>query len=205
MPLMVAQRQQAVVSHRMNFLGRPSGPSTVSWQYKGRPWEVVRPDDGLPAERRSVQCAVCRETLTFKVHSVAATRQRQAVWRAAVWACSVIFLAGAVGVITGLGSDSNGFIVLGIVAMVLGFVIWWPTGAGADAEDGVTGHGNGWPGSMPKHQITLAEPHPEAMPELVCTRCGHQEEYFWGSHFRKSFVQKQYQAARVRFEQHTCP
>jgi hypothetical protein len=39
---------------------------------------------------------------------------------------------------------------------------------------GVSGHGNGWPTSVPKHHIALAE-------------------------------EKQYQAARVRFEQHACP
>lgn len=85
MPTKVAQKQQGTVSHRMNFWGHPAGPSTVAWDYEGMPWEIVRPDDGLPAARRSVRCRACGKELTFTVYSVTGTGRRQARWRALAW------------------------------------------------------------------------------------------------------------------------
>ncbi|HEU5475317.1 MAG TPA: hypothetical protein VFV67_32140 [Actinophytocola sp.] len=164
----------------------------------------MRPDDGMPAARRSVRCGVCDKELTFTVHSVAATRRRQARRRAVAWAGLALLLAGAIGLITGFAGDSTGLMVGAIVALVLGFVVMWTVGSIAAEEVVVTGHGNAVPASMSKHSITVAEPHPEDLPELVCGRCGHKEEFPWGSHFRKSFVQREYQAAKVRFEQYDC-
>lgn len=204
MPKVVARRQDATVSHRMNFWGRPSGPSTVEWRYKGIPWEVVRPDDGQPPARLSVRCGVCDEELTFTVRSVAATRRLQARWRAFAWLGLVVFLAGAAGTFTGFDSDDAVRIVVPVAAFFLGAVGGWVAGAGAAENVGVSGHGNGWPGSAPKHRVLLVEPRPEDLPELVCERCGHEEEYPWGSDYRRSWVDKQYRAAQVRFEGHTC-
>jgi hypothetical protein len=205
MPKVVAREQQATVSHRMNFWGRPSGPNSVSWRYKGVPWEVERPDDGQPAVRSSTRCGVCDRELTFTVHSVAATRRRQARWRAVAWVGLVMFLAGAVVLFSSFESDDPVRIVTSTVAFFLGAVIGWVAASAAGEEVGVAGHGNGLPGSVPKHHIALAEPYPEDMPELVCAQCGHQEGFPWGSDYRKSWVEKQYQAARLRFEQHACP
>jgi len=197
MPLGIAKKQHAVVSHRMNSFGQPSGPSTVSWKYQGVNREVVRPDDGQPAERLSVRCGECSRELTFTVHSVAATRRRQSCWRAATWGCVVLFFAGVAGLIAGQ-------VVWGSVAMAFGFIAGWVIGSAAAEEVGVTGHGNAVRLTVPKHHIALAEPPPAGMPELVCARCGHQEEFPRGSHLRKSYVQQQYRDAQARFAGHRC-
>jgi hypothetical protein len=204
MPKVVAREQQATVSHRMNFWGRPSGPNTVSWRYKGVPWEVERPDDGQPAVRGSVRCGVCDKDLTFTVHSVAATRRRQARWRAIAWVGLLVFVAGAVALFTSFESDDGVRIVASVSAFFLGAVVGWTAASAAGEEVGVSGHGNGWPGLVPKHHIALVEPRPAALPELICAHCGHQEDYPWGSGFRTSWVERQYGAARARFEQHAC-
>ncbi len=197
MPLDVAQRQQATVSHRMNFWGRPNGASTVSWKYQGVPWEVVRPDDGQPAARRSVGCPVCDKELTFTVHSVAATRRRQARWRMAAWGGVVLIISIVAAMVAGAAP-------WGLLALPFAAGLAWNLGTAAAEEVGVTGHGNGVPWSVTKHAVALAEQRPEDLPELVCSRCGHQEDYRWGSHIRKGYVRQQDQAAQARFERHTC-
>ncbi|MEO3754986.1 hypothetical protein [Streptomyces sp. B6B3] len=181
----------------MNFWGRPTGSSTVSWKYQGSPWEVVRPDDGQPATRHAVRCRVCDKELTFTAHSVAATRRRQARWRVGAWGGLVLTVATLVAVVTGSAPWA-------LLALPFAVALAWNLGTAAAEEVGVTGHGNGVPWSMPKHAITLADQRPEDLPELVCSRCGHQEHYRWGSHLREGYVREQYQAARTRFERHTC-
>ncbi|QXE37680.1 hypothetical protein KQY30_29090 [Streptomyces sp. GMY02] len=203
MPKAIGQRQEATVSHRMNFWGRPSGNSTVSWDYKSQKWVVKRPDDGSPALHRTVRCEVCNQSLRYAIHSVEATRRRQARRRAGAYAGLVVLLVSLTGLInvTDAGPVRIALTVTGILA---GAVVGWVCMLATMYDTGVTGHGAGWPGAT-KHAVELVEPRPEGMPELVCERCGHREEYPWGSQYRKGFVEKQYQAAATRLENHTCP
>jgi hypothetical protein len=205
MPKSVAREQQATVSHRMNFFGRPSGPNSVSWRYNGIPWEVERPDDGQPAARSSVRCGVCDKELTFTVHSIRATRRRQARWRLIAWVGLVLFLGGGAVLFTSFESEDPVRILTSAGAFFGGSVIGWVAGSAAGEEVGVAGHGNGVPASVPKHHVALVEPPPDDLPELVCEKCGHEEEFPWGSHYRRSWVEKQYLVALERFEAHPCP
>ncbi|MFD8497842.1 hypothetical protein [Amycolatopsis sp. NPDC059657] len=200
----VAKRQQAMVSHRMSFWGRLTETSTVSWKYQGRAWEVVRPDDGQPAVRSSMECAVCGKRLTFAVRSIAATMRRRACWRALVWIAGPLVPLGFVGVVVGPDTIGLTLTFVAIAALFVGGSLWWVGGEGMSSDVGVTGHRNGWPGNLAKHQIVLAEARPDDQPELVCPKCGHEEEYRWGGHLRPSFVKEQYEQARARFERHTC-
>jgi hypothetical protein len=138
---LIEQRQQAMVGHRMNFWGRPSGMNTVSWHYKTQSWLVKRPDHGEPPLPRSVRCEVCKKSLPYFVHNV---------------------------------------------------------------EDGVTGNFNSWPGAT-KHRVTLVGSRPANVPEVVCPRCGHTEEFGWGSVYSGGYSQRQYHAAKKRLEGHECP
>lgn len=105
MPIEVEKEQQAIVSHRMNFFGRPSPPNSISWQYKGLPCLLERPDDGQAPVEHTVRCGVCEKTLTYTVHSVATTRRRQARWRACAYAGLIVLIGGvaSVFIISGAG------------------------------------------------------------------------------------------------------
>ncbi|MFJ9210020.1 hypothetical protein [Streptomyces sp. NPDC102264] len=202
MPQAIAQRQEATVSHRVNFWGRPSGGSTVSWDYESQKWVVKRPDDGSPALHRTVRCEVCNKALHYAIHSVEATRRRQARRRAGAYAGLVVLLVSLVSLIT---LEDSGAIRIALTAtgILVGAVLGWVSGLAAADDMGVTGHGAAWPGAT-KHAVELVEPRPEELPELVCALCCHREEFPWGSHYRKGFVRKQYQAAATRLENHAC-
>lgn len=197
MPTKVAQKQQGAVSHRMNFWGRPAGPSTVAWDYEDMPWEIVRPDDGLPAARRSVRCRVCDKELTFTVYSVTGTGRRQARWRALAWAGLGILVAGVVVLFS--GAMLGGGVALVIAGPILALVF----GMAASDEVGISGHGNGFPVTNAKHAVTASLP-PYDLPDLACTTCGHTEEFPRAAYFREDYVQEQYEAARDRFARHVC-
>jgi hypothetical protein len=154
---LIEQRQQALVSHRVNFWGRPSAGNTVSWQYQGQSWLVKRPDDGEPTLLRLVRCEVCKKSLTYYVHSVEAALGRQARWRACAYGGLALFLLGLLGlVLTFVLGDSPVRIAVSASAMVVGFVALWTFGQAAAEETGVTGHFNSWPGAT-KHAVTLIE------------------------------------------------
>ncbi|MFI0482351.1 hypothetical protein [Actinomadura sp. 9N215] len=38
----------------------------------------------------------------------------------------------------------------------------------------------------------------------MCPECGHEEEYRWGSHLRKGYVERQYREAKARLDAHAC-
>ncbi|MFJ9033118.1 hypothetical protein ACIRQP_32285 [Streptomyces sp. NPDC102274] len=203
MPQAIAQRQEATVSHRINFWGRPSGDSTASWDYKSQKWVVKRPDDGSPALHRTVRCETCNKELHYTIHSVEATHRRHARRRVGAYAGLVILLVSLVSLIT-LEDAGPVRIALTVAGILVGAVFGWVSALAAAHDTGVTGHGAGWPGAT-KHAVGLIEPRGEELPELVCALCGHREEFPWGSQYRKGFVQKQYQAAVSRLENHICP
>ncbi|MCX5097894.1 hypothetical protein OOK36_56780 [Streptomyces sp. NBC_00365] len=161
------------------------------------PWEIVRPDDGLPAARRSVRCRACGKELTFTVYSVTGTGRRQARWRASAWGGLGTLVAGVAvlfsGAIVGVG------VALVIAGPILGLVF----GTAASDEVGISGHGNGFPVTNAKHSVT-ASPPPHDLPDLTCTRCGHMEEFPRAAYFRDDYVREQYEAARDRFARHVC-
>jgi hypothetical protein len=202
---LIEQRQQGMVSHRMHFWGRPSGMNTVSWQYKSQSWLVKRPDDGEPTLLRQVRCEVCKKSLTYYVHSVEAALDRQARWRACVYAGLALFVLGLIGLVL-IFLTGGGPVRVALVASatVVGFVATWCFGLTAAGETGVTGNFNSWPGAT-KHTVTLVESRPANVPEVVCPRCGHTEEFGWGSAYRGGYSQRQYHAAKVRLEGHDCP
>ncbi|XVS62110.1 hypothetical protein ACQPYE_28090 [Actinosynnema sp. CA-299493] len=142
--------------HRVNFWARTS-PGDASFEYRGAvPWEVQRPADGEPVVRQLRRCVVCARELTFTVHSVAATELRRARWRWGMWACGVLVVFGLAGLVSGrLGLAVAGGAVA--VVGVLAGVFAWIGGLG---DAGVTGHGNGLPGVLPKHAVVLDPPHP---------------------------------------------
>jgi hypothetical protein len=203
MPLAASRIQAATVLHRTHFWGRPSAGNTVSWQYRGQPWTIKRPADGEPAAHRSVECDVCRTTLRYKIHSVSATRRRQLGWQLLAYLGLVAFLIGFVGLFT-IDSGGGGRIAGTLALFFGGATVGWVSGLTAAAEVGVTGNGASWPGPT-RHLVTVVEAIPDDMPDLICPHCGHQEEVLRGSHYRKGFLRKQYQAARARFDGHACP
>nr|MDT0658458.1 DUF5336 domain-containing protein [Micromonospora sp. DSM 115978] len=202
MPLAIGRTQQATVSHRQHFFGRPAGHNTISWAYQGRPWTIERPADGDPPTPQPVQCATCRTTLRYTIHSVAATRRRQIRWQVFAYLGLVAFLVGFVGLFT-IDSGGPGRIAVTLVLFFGGAVLGWVCGLAAAGEIGVTGHGASWPGPT-KHLVTVVEAVPDDMPDLVCPDCGHQEEVLRGSHYRKGFLRKRYEAAKARFDEHDC-
>jgi len=119
----IEQRQQALVSHRTNFWGRPSAASTASWRYRTQSWVVKRPDDGQPAFRRSVRCKVCKKSLTYSVHSAQAARARQKRWRTITYVSLTFFVVGLLGFILLLVLDGGPVLTgIAIAASVGGFV-----------------------------------------------------------------------------------
>ncbi|MFF3753392.1 hypothetical protein ACFYYH_23460 [Streptomyces sp. NPDC002018] len=198
----IDQRQQAVVSHRMTFWGSPSGNGAASWEYTGQKWVVKRPDDGNPPFQRTVRCEECGKALSYAVHSVGTTRRRRFRRLLGAYAGLAVLLGSLAGFLT-LGDAGTARTVGTVAAFFLGAVLGWVCGLAAAEEKGVTGHFVGWPGPT-KHDVTLVEPPPEELPELVCARCGHREEFPQGKHYRKGFVQKHYRAAVSRLENHTC-
>jgi hypothetical protein len=202
---LIEQRQQAMVGHRMNFWGRPSGMNTVSWHYKTQSWLVKRPDDGEPPLPRSARCEVCKKSLPYFVHSVEDGLGRQARWRAWVYGGLALFVLGLIGLVL-IFVTGGGPVRVAIVAsaVVVGFVTIWCVGMTAAAETGVTGNFNSWPGAT-MHKVTLVESRPANVPEVVCPRCGHTEEFGWGSVYSGGYSQRQYHAAKKRLEGHECP
>lgn len=198
----IEQRQEAAVAHRLNFWARPSGHHTVSWQYKAQAWVVKRPDDGSPAFRRTVRCEVCKKALNYAVHSVAATRRRRARRLFGAYAGLAALLGSVIGFVL-MDDPGTTWIVLNVSALLLGSVLGWVCGLAAAEESGVSGHGAGWPGAT-LHTVILAEPVRGDLPALVCPRCGHQEAFPQGAHYREAFVQKRYRAAQARLENHEC-
>lgn len=161
MRLAIEQEQRTTVSHRMNFVGRPSAPDNVSWDYEGRPWLVKRPDDGSPAVQRSVQCPVCSKTLTYTVNSVAETRRRRA--RRWVWALSgfaVFVIAPLNLLIVGAGPVQ---VTIAVSAASLGFFTGYLSAYVAVRETGFIGHGASWP-VVPKHMVALPQYDPKGLP-----------------------------------------
>lgn len=203
MPLKIDREQPAMLQHRLHFFGRPSAPNSVSWQYKQQPWQIRRPADGSQAKRHSVQCAVCKQTLRYHVHSVAATRRRQATWRGFAYLGLAVLLVSVAGLCLTYDDNPGAGFVIALAGFFGGAILGWVCGLAAAEEGGVTGHSNSWPGPT-KHQVALVEPPEDDQPELICSRCGHREDYPYGSHFRKSFVAREYEAAKARFEQHRC-
>ncbi|MEV0904523.1 hypothetical protein [Streptomyces hokutonensis] len=152
MPNRFAQRQPGRVSHRVNFWGRPVGASGVEWEYERFPWEIVRPDDGLPAARRSLTCRWCGKELTFAVHSVTGTRQRQVRWVALAWGGLGVLVAGVVVL------AFTGAIVVGVLLLIAGPILGLVFGTAASGEIGVSGHGNGFPVGNVKHSVSIVRP-----------------------------------------------
>lgn len=200
---LIEQTQQALVGHRMNFWARPSSGNTGSWRYKSQSWMVKRPDDGQPASRRSIRCEVCEKSLTYFVHSVQATEGRQKRWRTITYGGLAFFVVGLLGFILLLVVGGGGPISTGIgilAAAGFGTVVCFG-GSGAE-ETGITGHLNSWP-VVSKHAVTLDLPG--QVPELVCPRCGHVEEFGRGDVYRDGYPQTPYEVAKARLEGHTCP
>jgi hypothetical protein len=198
---LIEQGQQALVSHRMNFWGRPSAGHTISWRYQGQSWVVERPDDGQPALRRSVACEVCKKSLTYLVHSAQAARGRQKRWRTITYGALAFFVVGLLGFIFVDGGPI--WTGIAISASVGGFVAASCFGRLAAEETGITGHFNSWP-VVSKHAVTL-DPSSGQVPELVCPRCGHAEEFGRGSVYRDGYPQTPYPVAKARLEAHDCP
>lgn len=184
------------MSHRMHFWGRPAGPSTVAWDYESMPWEIVRPDNGLPAARRSVRCKVCDKELTFTVYSVADAGRRVARWAALAW-------GGLGALVVGVALLVSGVMAAGVVLVIVGSVIGLVFGMAAADDVGISGHGNGFAVTNVKHPVTT-EDAPYDLPDLSCAKCGHTEEFPRAAHFRDDFVQEQYEAAKHRFARHVC-
>jgi hypothetical protein len=196
---LIEQRQLAQVGHRMNFWGRPSAGNTVSWRYRGQSWVVQRPDDGQPASRRPVVCEVCDKSLTYRVHSAQATGGRQRRWRTITYGGFALFVLGALGFIF---VDGGPIPVIAASASIGGFVAASCFRRVAATETGITGHFNSWPVAA-KHSVTL-DPFGQ-VPELVCPRCGHTEEFGPGSVYRDGYPQTPYPVAKARLEAHDCP
>jgi hypothetical protein len=196
---LIEQRQPARLAHRMNFWGRPSAGGTISWRYQGQTWVVERPDDGQPALRRSVVCEVCDTSLTYLVHSVQAARDRQRRWRIITYVGAALILPGFLG----FSFLDNGLISgIAAVALVVGIMSAFCFGQVAAKETGISGNLNSWPGAT-KHAVTL-DPSGQ-VPDLVCPRCGHAEEFGPGSVYRDGYPQTPYEIAKPRFDAHDCP
>ncbi|MFI0371538.1 hypothetical protein ACH35V_27040 [Actinomadura sp. 1N219] len=199
MPLAIDRDQKIVFAHRTNFVGKPTGPSTASWDYKGEEHVIVRPDDGQPAKTWQVKCKECGKSLEFTVHGVAATRRRQARWRAIAWTGLAVLIAAVAGCFVIGGAALAVLIPAAIIGSATGYYV----GGIASDEMGIRGHGAGMP-IVAKHSVTLVESRPAEFEELVCEKCGHEEPYRWGSHLRKGFAERQYREAKARLDAHTC-
>ncbi|MFD9950331.1 hypothetical protein ACFWYW_56640 [Nonomuraea sp. NPDC059023] len=200
MPLVIDHDQGLTLAHRGHTIGKPAGPSAVSWDYQGQQThQVTRPDDGRPARRWQVSCGACGKPLEFAVHSVQATVRRQARWRALAWAGLIVLLGSVIGSFV-IGGDALPTL---IAAAVAGAAVGYLAGGIAADEMGITGHGAGMP-IIAKHAVALVESRPQDQPDLSCDTCGHREESPWGSHYRKSWVDKQYRAAKQRMDAHIC-
>ncbi|MFI0410090.1 hypothetical protein [Actinomadura sp. 3N508] len=160
---------------------------------------IVRPEDGEPAETWKVTCRQCRKKLEFTVHSVAGARRRQVRWRAIAWTGLAVLVASVVGCFVIGGAALALLIPLAVVGAATGYYV----GGIASDEMGITGNGAGMP-IVAKHSVNLVESRPAEFEELVCEKCGHEEEFRWGSHLRKGFVERQYQEAKARLDAHTC-
>ncbi|GAA1311875.1 hypothetical protein [Saccharothrix xinjiangensis] len=156
MPVKLARGHEAVVRHRVNFWARTS-PGEASFEYRDAvSWEVRRPADGEPVVRHRLRCVVCARELTFTVRSVEAAERRRARWRWGVWAGGSLVALGLVGLV----SEGLGLVVAGGAAAVVGVLVGVLAWAGGLGETGVTGHGNGLPGVLPKHAVVLDPPRP---------------------------------------------
>jgi hypothetical protein len=160
MPKAVDHDQQIALSHRVNFFGRPAGPGRASWEYApGGQYQVSRPDDGQPAGQWQPRCDFCDKELRFTMHSVQATRGRQARWRACAWAGLGLLIVG-VAVAVAIGGGAVPFFAAVAVA---GAMAGYYAGKFAAAEIGVTGHLAGKPG-MAKHAVALVASRPAGPP-----------------------------------------
>jgi hypothetical protein len=142
--------QRVSVGHRVNFIGRSVSVNTIAWDYKRWTWLVERPEDGQPARRCSFKCRACWRTLTFAVHSVAATRHR----RTRRWIATVLCLIAVLplcGLITIDPDDAILFSIAiggGGLALIMSLTLMLV----AAAEVGIAGHGSWWPGYQ-KHKV----------------------------------------------------
>ncbi|MCX4658182.1 hypothetical protein [Streptomyces uncialis] len=161
MPVNVARVQETQVGHRMNTVGRPSGPNAVSWDYETTLWTIERPADGDEPLRRKVRCGTCEQSLAIVVYSVADTRRRQARFRGWTWFCALLLLAGLAGIIyfgvTASMSSAPGLTSLASVFVT--FPALWVVGLRTEAEAGITHRGSSGV-SVAKHVVTPIEPPP---------------------------------------------
>ncbi len=152
MALVIEREQRTMLGHRQNFVGRSVSYGTVAWDYHGRTWVVERPEDGEPARHRSVECLVCGKTLTYAVHSLAATRRR----RARRWIATLACLIAAIPLFGLIALDPGSPVVLSIafgggnLAFVTGFSLAFVAGG----ETGLVGHGSALPGYA-KHKLIV--------------------------------------------------
>jgi hypothetical protein len=150
----IQQRQEAVLMHRMQFWGSPTGANQTSWAYKGQPWTVRRPDDGKPAVVRSVRCDVCKASLEYWVHSVARTRRRQLRWRVLAWTGLVLVIAGLASFFF-VDTDRLSQAVIPPALIIGGGTIGMGFGLRAVNESGITGNFASW-AAPTKHAVTMA-------------------------------------------------
>lgn len=152
MALAIEREQRTMLGHRQNFVGRSVSYNTVAWDYRGRTWAVRRPEDGEPARHRSVECSVCGKTLTYTVHSLAATRRR----RARRWIATLVCLIAALPLYGLSALDPGSPVVLSIalgggsLALTTSFSLAFVAGG----ETGLAGHGSALPGYA-KHKLFL--------------------------------------------------
>jgi len=151
--LTIEREQRTTLGHRQNFVGRSVSYGTVAWDYRGRTWVVERPEDGEPARRYSVKCLVCAKTLSYTVHSLAATRRRRARRWIAAFAC----LVAAFPLYGLIALDPGSVVVLSIgfggggLALATGGCLAFVAGG----EAGLVGHGSAVPG-YPKHKLFVS-------------------------------------------------
>ncbi|MGH3244474.1 MAG: hypothetical protein ACRDNL_29155 [Spirillospora sp.] len=147
------RNQSIVISHRMDFWGRPSLFGSPSWRYEGERRLVERPADGEPARRWSVQCPVCGKTLNYAVHSVAATRRRRVRAWGSVAVTFTISVAALVLAFTPVGEDTDIGTTL-IIIFAVGGAVMHLLRTTAGRQRGFVGHGASWP-TVPKHDVML--------------------------------------------------
>jgi hypothetical protein len=200
----IEKDQRARILHRINFIGRPAGANTISWQYRGQPWRFKRPEDGRSPVLRSATCAVCHKALTYTIYSIGDTHRRYRRKRELAWAGLAALLAAGAVLSALLASHHASALGLAVTIPVgfIGLETAWVAGMAVGRETGVSGHLNGWPGAT-KHEVGLVAP-PSGMPRLICPECGHEEEFPFGPEHRQTYVERQYRAAQARLEQHEC-
>jgi hypothetical protein len=199
MPHAIDYKQQVVLSHRENLIGKPTASGTVSWQYEGKQHLIKRPDDGHVPKSWRIKCDTCGRQLEFTVHSVQGTRRRQARRRGIAWTGLAVLVVSVIGCFVIGGAALPYLIATAIIGAAVGYYV----GSSAADDVGITGHGASMP-IIAKHAVQLIASRPAERPELICDNCGHQEEYPWESFYRKSYVDKQYAAATQRMAAHTC-